>query len=104
MFRSKREKPKLEGPLKCAWCDDEIEEDTELFGIGAKAHPDIEPSEMEGTVIELFLSRRNRNVQALVVTKDSPAKRDGKDFLFVACSESCAAALGQSVGREFELP
>jgi hypothetical protein len=104
MFRSKRQKPRLEGPLKCGWCDDEIEEDTELFGIGAKAHPDIQISEMEGKMIELFLSRRNRNVQALVVTKDSPAKREGKDLLFVACSESCATALEQSVGREIELP
>src|SRR4030095_9150031 len=100
MFRSEREKPKLEGPLKCGWCDDEIGEDTELFGIGAKAHPDIDISEMEGKVIDLFLSRRKRTVQALVVTKDSPAKREGKDLLFVACSESCAAALEQSVGSE----
>jgi hypothetical protein len=104
MFRSKRKKPRLEGPLKCGWCDDEIGEDTELFGIGAKAHPEINIGEMDGKVIDVFLTRRNRNVQALVVTKDSPAKREGKDLLFVACSESCAAALEQSVGREIELP
>ena len=104
MFRSKRERPRLEGPLKCGWCDDEIGEDTELFGIGAKAHSDINISEMEGKVIDIFLTRRNRNVQALVVTKDSPAKREGKDLLFVACSESCAAALEQGVGREIESP
>jgi hypothetical protein len=102
MFRG-RDKPRLESGYKCAWCEDEIPEDMELFGIGAKARPDIDIMELEGKVIDIFLTRSDRNVQALVVTKDSPAKREGKDLLFVACCESCAEALRQAVGREIEL-
>ena len=88
---------------KCGWCEDEIPEDSELFGIGAKARDDIDIQELRGKVIEIYLTQRKRNVQALVVTEDSPARREGKDLLFVTCSESCSEALRQAVGRELEL-
>jgi hypothetical protein len=55
MFR-KRDRPKLGGGLKCAWCGDEIPDDTELFGIGAKARPDLDITELEGKVIDIFLT------------------------------------------------
>jgi len=100
---SKRDKPLQASGYKCGWCGDEIPEDTELFGIGAKARADINITELEGKVIDVFLTRRDRTVQALVVTKDSPAKKEGKDLLFVACSESCSEALSQSVGKEIDL-
>ncbi|HCX29027.1 MAG TPA: hypothetical protein DHU55_04525 [Blastocatellia bacterium] len=103
MFRRVRHKPKLEDRLKCAWCGDDIADDVELFGIGAKAGPDIDLAGQEGTLIDIFLARKDRNVQALVVTRDSPAKREGRDLLFVACGESCAEALRQAVGKEIEL-
>ncbi len=100
---SKRDKAWQASGYKCGWCGDEIPEDTELFGIGAKARPDIDLSESTGKVIDVFLTRRDRNVQALVVTEESPAKKEGKDLLFVVCGESCAEALRQAVGREIEL-
>ncbi|MCM3900784.1 MAG: hypothetical protein ND866_03695 [Pyrinomonadaceae bacterium] len=93
----------MDSGFKCGWCADEIPEDAELLGIPAKARADIDITEMEGQVIDVFLTLRERNVQALVVAKDSPAKREGNDLLFVACSESCAEALKQAVGREIEL-
>jgi hypothetical protein len=98
-------KPKIwrASGYKCGWCEDEIPEDTELFGIGAKARDDIDINELRGKVIDICLAQRNRNVQALVVTEDSPAKREGKDLLFVTCSESCSEALRQAVGKELEL-
>ena len=100
---SKRDKTWQASGYKCGWCGDDIPEDTELFGIGAKARPDIDIRELRGKVIDVFLARRARKVQALVVTEESPAKKEGKDLLFVACSESCAEALRQAVGREIEL-
>ena len=100
---SKRDKPRQASGYKCGWCEDEIPEDTELFGFGAKARADIDITDFEGKVIDVFLSRRDRTVQALVVTKDSPAKKEGKDLLFVACSESCSEALRQGVGKEIEI-
>jgi hypothetical protein len=100
---SKRDKAWKASGYKCGWCGDDIPEDTELFGISAKARPDIDISELRGKVIDVFLAQRDRNVQALVVTEESPAKKEGKDLLFVVCSESCAEALRQAVGKEIEL-
>ena len=102
MFRKSDETWQPSG-YKCGWCQDEIPEDTELFGIGAKARSDIDVSELSGTLIDIYLKRRDRNVQAVVVTEDSSAKKDGKDLLFVLCSESCAEALRQAVEKEVEL-
>ena len=101
MFSNRHKRWQASG-YKCGWCGDEIPEDTELFGITAKARADIDITELEGKVIDVFLTRRERTVQALVVTKDSPAKKEGKDLLFVACSESCSEALRQGVGNEIE--
>jgi len=100
---NKRNKQWQASGYKCGWCGDEIPEDTELFGISAKARDDVDISQLEGKVIDVFLTRRDRTVQALVVTKDSPAKKEGKDLLFVACSESCVEALRHNVGKETEL-
>jgi len=100
---SKLDKQWQASGYECCWCGDEIPEDTELFGISAKARADMDITQLEGKVIDVFLTRRDRTVQALVVTKDSPAKKEGKDLLFVACSESCAEALSQAVGKEIEL-
>jgi|SRR5262249_32967780 len=100
---SKKQKAWRASGYKCGWCQDEIPEDTELFGIGAKARDDIDITGLRGKMIDVYLAQRDRNVQALVVTEDSPAKREGKDLLFVTCSESCSEALRQAVGKEIEL-
>jgi len=102
MFRKKHKEWRPSG-YRCVWCEDQIPEDTELFGVGAKAREDIDITELRGKVIDIYLARKKRNVQALVVTEDSPAKREGKDLLFVTCSESCSEALRQAVGKEIDL-
>ena len=102
MFSKKKKEWRASG-YKCGWCEDEIPEDTELFGIGAKARDDIDIKELRGKVIDIYLAQRNRSVQAVVVTADSPASREGKDLLFVTCSESCSEALRQAVGKEIEI-
>jgi hypothetical protein len=101
----KRDKPKIDAAseFKCSWCADEILEDEECFAVGAKASADMDLQALEGTVVEMFLARRDRHVRGLVVTSDSPAKREGKDIVFVTCSESCSEALKQAVDREIEL-
>src|SRR5256885_1707363 len=87
----------------CAWCEDEIPEDVEVFTIGAKAKPGIDLSEAEGTIIPLILSQANRTVSALVPTKDSPAARDGHDLIFMVCSQSCAQALSNALENDWKL-
>lgn len=100
MFRKKRRRPQLEGSLKCGWCGDEIADDTELFGIKGKAVPGLDLSGLEGKLIDVFLTKRARNVQAMVVAFDSPAKKEGIDMVYPACGESCAEALRQGLEAE----
>jgi hypothetical protein len=87
----------------CAWCEDEIPEDVEVFTIGAKAKPGIDLSEAEGTIIPLSLVLANRTVSALVPIKDSPAARDGHDLIFMVCSRSCAQALSNGLEKDWKL-
>ena len=69
MFKKGSAKPRLEDNLKCGWCGDEIADDTEVFGIGAKAIPGLDLTGLEGKVIDIALMRKDRNVQAMVVNR-----------------------------------
>ena len=95
----------LEGdPLpNCAWCEDEIPADFEVFTIGARGKPEIDLSEAEGTIIPVSLIQANRTVLALVPTKGSPAARDGHDLIFMVCSQSCAQALSNALEKDRKL-
>ena len=86
--------------FNCAWCQKAIPDDVELFSVGAKAKPGVDLTEREGAILDIFLEREGRSVKAVVVTHDSPAKREGYDLLFVACSEGCAKELKDKVGWE----
>jgi hypothetical protein len=101
----KRDKPTIDSvsEFKCSWCEDEILDDLECFAVGAKASGAMDLQALEDTVVDLFLTRPNRNIKGVVVTNDSPAKREGKDLIFVTCSESCSEALKQAVDREIDL-
>ena len=86
----------------CAWCEDEIPEDVEVFTIGAKGKPGMDLSEAEGMIIPLSLIQANRTVLALVPTKDSPATRDGHDLIFMVCNQSCAQALSNALENDWK--
>ena len=101
----KSDKPKIDNATEftCSWCEDGILDDEECFAVGAKASAEMDLQALEGKPVDFFLARRDRNVRAIVVTNDSPAKREGKDIVFVTCSESCSEALKQAVDREIDL-
>jgi len=71
----------------CAWCGKAVPEDTERFAVGGKAKEGALLRKHAGRVIIVWLG--DREVPCLVVTPDSPAKKDGKDFIFMFCSEQC---------------
>jgi hypothetical protein len=87
----------------CSWCEDEIPEDVEVFTIGAKAKPETDLSEAEGTIIPVSLIQANRTVSAMVPTRDSPAAKDGHDLMFMVCSQSCAQALSNALENDRKL-
>jgi len=101
----KSDQPKIDNASEftCSWCEDGILDDEECFAVGAKASAEMDLQALEGKPVDFFLARRDRNVRGIVVTNDSPAKREGKDIVFVTCSESCSEALKQAVDREIAL-
>ena len=44
-----------------------------------------------------------RAVVAYVVTRDSPAKKEGKEVLFQVCSDRCGLALTAAMNKEMNL-
>jgi hypothetical protein len=87
----------------CGNCGRRIPEDHEVFSLGAKAHPGMLRKDEEGTAIRLTLAYRDEPLAAIVVPSDAPAKRDGYDLVFVACSPKCAKALKRLLQREMHL-
>jgi hypothetical protein len=86
----------------CAWCSKEIPEHTEVFSVGAKAKPEIDLSEEEGSIILLPLDVTGKTVPAMIVNSDSQAKKDGYDIVFMVCSEDCGRALREALEEEIE--
>ena len=89
--------------FKCAWCDDEIPDDVELFTVGAAAISDIDLAEAKGKTIPMLLEKVEKTVIAIVPTSDSAAAQDGIDLLFTLCSLSCAQALTNALTSEINL-
>jgi hypothetical protein len=78
----------------CAWCGKSIPHDVEVWAIGARVRPGIDPG--KGPIIHLALA--GKTVPAIVATKDSEAKREGYDLVFMLCSLEC----GKSLREAFE--
>ncbi|HSB10089.1 MAG TPA: hypothetical protein VLM38_11440 [Blastocatellia bacterium] len=87
----------------CAWCGTRIPEDTEVFTFSAKVNPGVDLKGDEGSVIPLTLRIPGKIVPAIVPTADSPAKKEGKDLLFMICGDDCGTALRQALEREISL-
>jgi hypothetical protein len=89
--------------LECAWCGDKIPDDVEVFVIGGKAKAEIDLMEERGKTIPLVLTKADKKVLAIIPTSDSPAAREGKDFLFTVCSQSCGQALSNALESDMKL-
>ena len=88
---------------RCAWCEQEIAEEQEVIGVGLKFRPGRALPEWAGTIQPLRLSISERTVAMIVVGKNSPAKRDGKDAIFQVCCDGCAKKLSDALRLETEL-
>ena len=87
----------------CAWCNREIPEASEVFGLGAKVRENILLNDFEGTIISIELFKTDKTVPAIVTTSDSEAKRDGYDLMFMTCSQACAESLKTALSKDKEL-
>ncbi len=87
---------------RCAWCSRKIERDEPVFGIELRLRPEAFKEMSAGSVQPLLLFKAGKTVPMIIVTDDSPAKHEGKDALFQACSDVCAKALQAALKEELE--
>jgi hypothetical protein len=84
----------------CAWCEQRIEADSEVYSVGAKARSWVRLP--QGKVIELSVDRTHKHVLAIVPTRDSPARQAGNDLLFATCSQACGEALKEGLQKQMD--
>jgi hypothetical protein len=75
---------------RCSWCGRRIRDNEPVYGFGGKKRPGVDLTEYEGSAILISLATVRKEVICMVTPPDSPAKADGKDFMFMICSEACA--------------
>jgi len=59
------------------------------MAVGGRVHEGIDLSPVGGKVIELTFDIAGKTILAAVSAFDSPAKAEGKDIIFMACSDDC---------------
>jgi hypothetical protein len=85
---------------RCAWCGMGIDEEAEVYGLGAMFYRDVDLSEYESQVIELKILTENRIVPMMITAKGSDAKKAGHDAMFMACSTECANEMRDALLEE----
>ena len=96
-----KEEPTVEKELfcYCCWCDEPIWEDSGGFTWGIKLG---DAEALPEGPFHWPISQANKIVLAIVPAKDSPAKRDGQDLVFILCSEFCVDSLREAIKKEKE--
>ena len=95
--------PDKEALSKCAWCQKQISDDMEVFGLGAKLKPNVDLSEYENHCIEIDLVSEEKPVYMMISARGSQAKSEGKDCMFLVCSEGCGKKLKEVLEKEISL-
>ena len=84
----------------CAWCNQYIPPDNEVYGFGARASEGIDLQDKEGQFVSLTLALENKTIFAMVPSQESPARQAGNDLMFITCSHSCAQELKEALESE----
>jgi hypothetical protein len=95
--------PDKEALSKCAWCQNQISDDMEVFGLGAKLKPNVDLSEYENHCIQIDLVSEEKPVYMMISAQGSQAKSEGKDCMFLVCSERCGKKLKDVLEKEISL-
>jgi hypothetical protein len=88
---------------RCAWCQQKIPEDHAVIGVPIKFRPGQAQEGWAGTIQPLRLVLAQRTVPMMVVSEDSPAKRDGKDAMFQVCSDACGRELQDALRNDIDV-
>ena len=84
---------------RCAWCHEEIDENSPVFGLSVRLQPEAPDLAARGKIHPLYLPSAQRVVPVIMAAADSPAAREGKDAMLQVCCEECGKQL-QSALRE----
>ena len=87
----------------CGWCNREIGEVGERIAINARFGDQKDYREHEGMMVSFLLADAGRTVVAYVVTRDSPAKKEGKEIIFQVCGDRCALELNTAMSKAMNL-
>ena len=94
--------PDDEALSTCACCQKEITDETDIVDVGIQIKPDLDLSEYESHCIELELASESQPVHMMVTAARSDAKQEGKDGLFLLCSQTCADNFKQTLQNEID--
>ena len=95
--------PDSEALGECAWCAGKINDHMEVFGFGVTFNPNVDLSEFESHCIQVDLVSEEKPVFMMVTVEGSEAKNDGKDGMFLVCSEKCGLKLKEVLEKEISL-
>jgi hypothetical protein len=84
----------------CGWCGKHVGEDEPVVAVGARVHQGINLSLVEGKVIELTFEVSGKTVLGGVAGFDSEAKAEGKDVIFMTCSDECGRQIQAAFAEE----
>jgi hypothetical protein len=87
----------------CGWCNREIGKEGERIGIKARFRDKKDYRKHEGRIVSFELAGAGRTVVAYVVTRESPAKKEGKEVLFQVCSDRCGLELTSAMSKEMNM-
>ena len=84
----------------CCWCNRLISEESERFSINTKFRDPKDYQKNAGKIIEFYVPRMDRSLMAFAVTRDSEAKKQGYEVMFMICSKSCREELAAALREE----
>lgn len=85
---------------ECAWCGGKIDEFEEVFATDARLQPEVDLREYQGHCIQIDLISQKKALNGMVTVEDSAARADGKDLMFLVCSEKCRRELNNALIKE----
>ena len=92
--------PDEEALSACACCRKEITDETDIVDLGIELMRDVDLSPYESHCIEIELTSESLLVHMMVTATNSDAKQEGKDGLFLLCSQACAENFKQILQDE----
>ena len=92
--------PDDEALSTCACCRKEITDETDIVDLGIQVEPNVDLSAYESHCIEIELASENQPLHMMVTAARSDAKMEGKDGLFLLCSQACADTFKMTLQTE----